>query len=459
MKTLSWAILFFVSLDCGVVSGAKRPTTSLSSPLRGGATSSTSKSKGGATATTTSPKKKSKKKRKKQATAKAKQVIDEAMKEKDAAEALGDAIRDRADVLRQDALLQSIDWTVGSVGHALGATGDVIMMTKKEEGGGVQAPPTSVIANYFLKAHGGVHWLQTGCSLLACVSALGAMKMSSTQNEKWTLTLLRRCLIFAMVKHMSGLLSSASVAAKAVPKIGLTQARKWMEQIVREPVGQYVCYTSLLLLWAPKALAAAWWWPRHGWVIPLLVGPILLREVISTLMVVSDVIVLWSVGSGNQGGIVEQTLSASQAIVDGCMSLLVGPTKWRPADPAQRQAILAALVSKLSLALEAGVGAFLVLDLLLGMVFGMGGRPSWKEAMTKVLVVRLYVHFLLWTRKKRLSKLGAQVRGGAVQFPFWLLDTLYEPSKALGLEESKTKPQDSTKSMSLGETIQVGMGL
>jgi hypothetical protein len=342
---------------------------------------------------------------------------------------------DRADILRQgDPYLQSIDWSVRSVGHALGAS-DVIM-TMSEQGGGVEAPPMSVIANYFLKSHGGAHWLQSLLSSLATASALGAMQAVSKQNDKWALVLLRRAMLFAMLKHISGLLASASVAATAIPKVGLSKARKWMEEIVREPVAQYVFYTALLLLWAPTSLPAVWWWPRHGWVVSLLVAPILFREVISTLLVVSDCMVLWNVGSNQENGILEQILKVSQSTVNAGMSLLVGPTKWRPANPAQRQAILATLISKMSLAFEAGVGAFLIIDLFIGLIFGMSGgqRTSWYEGLTKLLVVRLYTHYLLWSRKKKLFKLATEVRGGAVQLPFWILDTLYEPAKALGIK-------------------------
>ena len=85
---------------------------------------------------------------------------------------------------------------------------------------------------------------------------------------------------FAMIKHASGLLASASLAAKAIPEFGLAESRKWMEDIVREPVAQYVFYTALVLLWLPnktfllasqdsgQSIATTWWWPRHRWIVP-----------------------------------------------------------------------------------------------------------------------------------------------------------------------------------------------
>ncbi|KAL3915429.1 MAG: hypothetical protein SGILL_005659 [Bacillariaceae sp.] len=264
-----------------------------------------------------------------------------------------------------------------------------------------------------------------------------------------------------MIKHMSGLLASASIAAKAVPRIGLSQARKWIEQVVQEPVAQYVFYSALLLLWSPKELSAVWWWPQHGWIVPLLVGPILLREMVSILLVFSDVIVLCSVGDADMAGMLRRIVDVARSVVDGVMSLLVGATKWKAADSTQRQAILASLVSKISLAFEAGVGAFLLLDSLLGILPGVGSqRPSWKELGTKLAVVRLYMYFLLSTRKKGLSEIGTQVRGGAAKLPFWILDALHDPTKALGVEKSNSDLEgNGTRGMGLGEALQVGMGL
>eukprot|EP00536_Pseudo-nitzschia_multiseries_P018343 jgi/Psemu1/248676/estExt_Genewise1.C_24070002 len=398
------------------------------------------------------------------------------MKEKDAAEALGDAIRDRADDLRKeqaaesDPLLQSIDGSVASVGRAMGASDYDV----ENSAGGVQASPTSVIANYFLKSHGGAHMLQSASSVLATACALGSMA-----NAKWTLFLMRRTMIFAMVKHVSGLLASALVAAKAIPKIGISESRKWMEDIAREPVAQYVFYTALMLLWLPRkgllkleegtsrCLATTWWWPKYRLVVScFLLGPILLREIISNMLIISDVLVLWSVGSNNDNGILERGLEISQSIVNAVMSLLVSPTKWRSAGPAQRQEILAGLVSKASLFLEAGVGGILVVDLVAGLIrmafagAGMGGSPpAWSEMLTKLFVIRLYVHYLVWIRRKNLSKLATELRGGAVQLPFWVLDTLYDPAKALGISSSTKTAKKDSEDFSLRELLSIGFGL
>jgi hypothetical protein len=398
--------------------------------------------------------------------------------------------RDRADTLRaEDPFLQSIDWSVSSVGRALGAS-DAVMMSKIQKngsgGGGVQASPTSVIANYFLKSHGGAHLLQSACSLLATTSALGTLLAASKESPTWTVILLRRTFLFAMIKHLSGLLASASIAARAIPRIGLGQSRKMLEDIVREPVAQYVFYTAMLLLWSPRTLVVAvtgtptsstalsksvvWWWPRWRYMVcMMLLSPILLREVISNVLVISDVLVLWSVGGGGEiGAMLEQFLRVSQSVVNAAMSLLVSPTKWRSADPSERQAILATLISKLSLAFEGGVGAILVWDLLivfLQLCFGMGGpRPAWYQALTKIVVVRLYVHYLLTLRRKKYAKLAMDVRGGAIQFPFWALETLNDPAKALGIsvptpETGSRIGQLELEDLSLYTLLLIGLGL
>mmetsp|Transcript_27536 Transcript_27536/g.75152 ORF Transcript_27536/g.75152 Transcript_27536/m.75152 type:complete len:488 (+) Transcript_27536:910-2373(+) len=443
--------------------------------------------------------KRAKRRKKSKRTSETKKVIVDAMKEKDAAEALGDAIRDRADDLRKeqaaesDPLLQSIDGSVASVGRAMGASD----YDAEDDAGGVRASPTSVIANYFLKSHGGAHMLQSASSLLATACGLGCLMMTSRYsaptdaasveaamgNAKWTLVLLRRTLIFAMVKHVSGLLASASVAAKAIPKIGIAQSRKWMEDISREPVAQYVFYTALMLLWLPRnsllllspaqeggassTIGTTWWWPKQRWVVTFfLLGPILLREIVSNILIISDVLVLWNVGSNSDNGVLERVLEVSQSVVNAVMSLLVSPNKWRSADPAQRQEILAGLVSKASLFLEAGVGGILVVDLAIGILrvlFGTavmgGGRPSLYETLSKLFVIRLYVHYLVWIRRKNLSKLGTELRGGAVQLPFWVLDTLEDPAKALGISSRSKTMKKETDDFSLRELFSIGFGL
>eukprot|EP00566_Odontella_aurita_P022677 CAMPEP_0113581416 /NCGR_PEP_ID=MMETSP0015_2-20120614/31286_1 /TAXON_ID=2838 /ORGANISM="Odontella" /LENGTH=141 /DNA_ID=CAMNT_0000485853 /DNA_START=48 /DNA_END=470 /DNA_ORIENTATION=- /assembly_acc=CAM_ASM_000160 len=125
------------------------------------------------------------------------------MKEGDAATALGDAIRDRANVLRADSTphpsspVNRIDASVASVGLALG-TSDPIAGTQRKWkgeasaegedagddedsgiGGGVEASPTAVLANYFLRTHGGAHGVQCLLSLLSVAAGVAALLVPS----------------------------------------------------------------------------------------------------------------------------------------------------------------------------------------------------------------------------------------------------------------------------------------
>lgn len=416
---------------------------------------------------------------------------------------------ERADIVRQttpyvdryngDPFLQAIDRSVASVGRAMGAS-DVTMARETllfdDDGGGVRAPPSAIIANYFLKSHGGAHLFQSICSTMAVTACFAVFVAMSKSSPKWTLIFFRRALVFAMIKHMAGLLSSAVIAAKAVPRVGLSKSRQWMEQVARDPVSHYIFYAAILLVWLPSkslvtqaakaatqgaaatASAAAagsstvWWWPKHArWLIPIVLGPILLREVISTLLVISDVMILWT--ASDQNVTFDWILSSSQSVINAVMSLLVSPTTWRTADPSERQAILASLVSKVSLAFEGAVGAVLLFDLLIGFVqlaFGVSGaeqRPSFWTMFLRLGIVRLYVHYMLYIRRSKYSKLASVVRGGASHVPFWVIDTLMDPTKAMGinLDSGSRKhlaeddDDDDATEMSMLELISVGFGL
>jgi hypothetical protein len=372
-------------------------------------------------------------------------------------------------VLREeDPVLQSIDWSVGSLGQALGASDRI-----RREGGGVQASQSSVIANYFLKSHGGAHGLQCLCSALATLSGLGAVALNASSKRNaaigLTYTMLQRTFLFAMLKHVSGMLAAASIAAKAIPRIGLSQSRQWMEKLVLDPVSQYVFFNALMLLWLPKkqrvVQGACWWWSSSGkWIIPMMLGPILIREVISNMLVISDVLVLWSVGgkddsSASSSDGIETVLKVSQSIINAVMSLLVTPTAWRSADAAQRQAILSKLVSRVSLVLEVAIGCLMLLDAVFGLFgaafFSGAKRPSFVESLTRLICVRLYIHFL-WVRRSKIKKLGLKMRGGASKLPFYVLDVLDHPGKALGIVEEK-EPKD-IDDMTKWEQLAIALG-
>ena len=363
---------------------------------------------------------------------------------------------DRADILRSDdPFLHAIDGSVGSVGQAMG-TSDTIL---RREGGGVEASPSSVIAHYFLKSHGGAHLVQSVCSLFSTLAGLGAVALScrSSSSVGRTYSLLQRTFLFAMLKHVSGLLAAASMAAQAIPKIGLSQSRQWMERIVTDPVSQYVFFNALMMVWLPSKQrvlsGTCWWWSitknnKVFWPLVIMLGPVLLREVISNAWVLSDVLVLWSVGSpGGSSPAIETVLKVSNSIVNAVMSLVVTPGVWRRAEPAQRQAILSKLVSKVSLVLEVIIGIFMVVDATVGIIgsafFTGPQRPSFRDNILRFISVRLFVHFL-WLRKASIQQVAMELRGGATQLPFYLLDVLYEPGKAMGLQRPPSSSTTTT---------------
>ena len=366
---------------------------------------------------------------------------------------MGDAIRERADQWRQSPLLDEIDMSISSVGFAMGAADQSSRLLLSTDGadstetsvpaaGGVEAATTSVVVHYFLKSHGGAHAVQSVCSLLAVISGLGAIVLPKTM----TLTLLRRCMIFAMTKHLAGILAACTLTARAVPEVGLGEARQRIEDLVQDPVAQYVFYSACILFWLPAKVATnapPLWWQNNAVVPILFTGPILLREVISTMFVISDIILLWVYSNHQHAedrppwmGLV----TASQSVTNALMSLVVTPKVWRSADALQRQAILARLVSKASLAFEVLVGLVLAMDSMIQSItflFGGGGsghpRPALTSVVKALLCTRLYINFL-WIRRRKIRKLATKLRGGAAEFPMYVLNAMLDPLAAMGLD-------------------------
>ena len=77
--------------------------------------------------------------------------------------------------------------------------------------------------NYFLKSHGGAHAIQCLCSALASLAGMAALVVKPTSPMR--ITLLQRTMLFAMMKHVSGLLASSVVAAKAIPEANVQNVR------------------------------------------------------------------------------------------------------------------------------------------------------------------------------------------------------------------------------------------
>lgn len=439
-------ILFRVSLDSVVALDCRKSSSSFESLRSSSSSVLASPSalalvRGGANQA--GGKKSTKKKKKKTE----KSQINEALKEKDAAEALGDAIRDRAEILRRDDIndsVSSVDDSIQSLGWALGASDyrqSTSTTSSTTNDGGVEVTPAPVLVNYFLKSHGGAHALQSLCSLLATVAGLAAI---SVPNKALQLDLIKRTCVFAMIKHVSGLLAATFLTAREIPEIGLRRARLWMEDLAKDPVSQYIFYAACIIVWLPINQDA--WWLAYPVMPSILVGPILVREIVSTMLVISDVLVLWSCSSASVGSktLIKKLLTVVNAFTSAIMCILVTPAVWKPANVAERQAILAKLVSRFSISMEVVVGIVMLLDAIWAVVaffFASSQRPSALQMAKRLLCARLYLQFL-WTRRKKIGRLATKIRGGAIGLPFYLLDVLMDPLHSMGIEREHRADDD-----------------
>jgi len=398
--------------------------------------------------------------------------------------------------------------------------GDKMAMMKQrhlDEGGGVEPNSSAVIANYFLKSHGGVHGFQSAaslCSVLFGVAslltkgksvlpiAIGAGADALVMNDQVNLVnansaalqlrLMQRCLICALAKHLSGFIAVATLSASRIPEVGWRETRMRIEELALDPVAQYLFYCALMIVWsqnsvvvggtATVAAAAAgkvavkaakkaaakvaetaaattasiipWWLQKNSGLCKVFIlGPILLREIVSTIWVIADVLVLHyssqlfvdDDGDGDSTtptptsttSTTPSTLKAGKAMIDAVMSILLTPTQWRNATPAEKQKLLAKLVGKTSLGLEVATTAILVVDALRAFVnysvAPVAERPSIFSIAKRIACARLMINFML-VRKKKVVDLLGKIRGGAGYVPGRVLDCLLEPGKAMGLD-------------------------
>lgn len=448
-------------------------SSAIASLQRGGATDQSEKS----TKKSTKKNKKKKAKNSSKVDSKDKARINQSLKEEDAADALGNAIRKRAHQLRygseENPDFERVEGSLSSLGWALGASDFTFEKTidaEAFENAGIEADATSIIAHYFLKSHGGAHALQSLLSLLASAAGIGAL--AASRNEKrasFALSLMKRCMLFAMVKHVSGLLAATFMTARAIPDVGLRQARSWLEALVKDPVSQYLFYTACLQLWLPSHLSTVvdgtvvrQWWQSYSMLVLSIVGPVILRELVSTVLVISDVLVLSTISSSRNSGVCASLLKAGYAVVDAVMSILVTPKNWRDATGAERQSILAKLTSKVSLVFELVVGMLMVTDsLLLFTAFTFGtqtSKPPFLVLLKRLACTNLYVHFL-WTRRRKVEKLATSIRGGAAQFPLYVLQVLTEPKASMGLVERSGDGAKPVELWTWKDYIQIALGL
>ena len=377
----------------------------------------------------------------------------------------------------------------------------------------VQPSTSAVIANYFLKTHGGTHAIQCLLSLLA--SALGvtclllpgfpstdaATDKVNVQSLSRGITLastkyslLQQTLLLAVAKHASGLIGAILLGASKIPQMGLRDTRKYLETVSSDPVGQYLFYCSLLVVWlnwgaaqyitTMKTLITSvrntaavgvetsdastdpavqllnglaynpppWYLSQStgGFVVPtIMLLPILLREVISIAWVVSDVLTLAFTSSGGlTGKFMHGVLLSARSILDAAMSIIVTSDKWRKADSFTRQRTLARLVSQASLGMELLTGAVLIGDAVQSFwrltfvpnVAGNVSSLSFKMVLGKMVCAHLYLNFLL-SRRKKIHVLVGSIRGGA--FLDRVLDVLIDPKKEMGLAEDDEESDDT----------------
>jgi hypothetical protein len=450
-------------------------------------------SRGGATSAkpTSSNTKKTKTKKKSKSdpaltTKKTQEIVDQKLKEKDAAQALGDAIRERAHALRfggngdHVSPTRSATRTLESVGYALGAS-DYMMAVPHAYGDMDESDasideqlidPAAVIVQYFLKSHGGAHALQCICSLFATIAGIAACFFGVTKNVDASLlqlTFIKRCMMFAIWKHASGLVAAAYAAASTIPTTGFQQAVAWMQTMSKDPVSQYVFYAAAVFLWLPSTSSARFfkqkpvtevpnqvptWWQAFNFIPLVLVGPVVIREFISTALVATDVLVLIIAatsstnadGSNDRNRTLKRMLLFVQTIVDSIMSIIVTPQIWRSSTALQRQAIMAKLTSKISLTLEIAVGILMTADALfkaVSLLFLNTGTVSIPLLIKTCILAHLYLQFL-WTRRKKIAKLASSVRGGALGAPLYLLDVLLDPTSSMGIPKRPRGEDEAT---------------
>jgi hypothetical protein len=333
-----------------------------------------------------------------------------------------------------------------------------------DDGGSVEVSPSAVLAHYFLHSHGGAHAIQSACSLLAVfwsTIAVVTIPKQMTTSTQWLRTsiLLRRALLCATMKHLTGLLATTGVTARAIPHVGFAQARRWMEQLARDPISQYVLYTALIMVWLhttttittntqASVTTLPWFWtvPKIGRILPyFLLGPVCLREVISLTWVISDVLLLLhQTSSSSKSNTISTFLFRSaHALTDALLSLLVTPVVWRSSTLVQRQVILAKLTAKLSLAMEVVTGLILFVDTIVALSF-LGGLNRIKSVLLKLLCARLYWNFV-WVRRSKIQNLAQQIRGGAAYVPIRILDALYDPCSAMGISKPNIPSQSNER--------------
>ena len=431
----------------------------------------------------------------------------------DAIRSRADVLRadDRTSSSTRQPPLHGVDASIASLGLGLGSSDPAAARAKlaavagsarsdgeadgadHHDGGGVEVATSAVLANYFLQSHGGAHGVQSLLSLLSVLAGLGALFLPPpvvaadgvpTGTRAWIkLILLRRCLLCALAKHTAGLVAVTALSARRIPAVGLRQTRKRIEALALDPVAQYLFYCALLLVWAPSLMASTgavavaagkkaakkaattaatassivapnvpWWFDGKTtsfYSTLCLLGPILLREVVSSAWVVSDVFVILA-SSGGADGSEPFLLSAARSSIDALLNLLFTTSRWKDADAATRQKLLAKLVAKASLFFEILTGCILAYDGVRALsdytLSPVGARPTTLSMAKRAMCAYLYFNFLM-VRRKKISSLVSTLRGGA-RVPGRILDILLEPKREMGFEVDNDDEYEDDEDMS-----------
>jgi len=359
----------------------------------------------------------------------------------------------------------------------------------------IQPSLSVVLGNYFLKTNGGTHIISCLLSILTSVLGMACLVLPSFPtstnlgkninakilSRKVLLAttkyqLMQQTLLVAMARYMTGMVGAILLSASSIPQLGVRNVRRYLELTASEPIGQYLFYTALLVVWMgmfgggssggkmneyvstlkksvisimnESAASAAtttddsttvaqlldtlsqqpppWFLSNGGAVTSLLIlGPILLREIISIIWVFSDVLTLAIKSSdGMTGKLFSGMLTTCRATLDALMSILLSSGKWRKADSFKRQRTLSKLVSRISLVMELIVGILLLGDaiqVVWTFAFGnvsttgvVAGRVPFKTVCGKIVCAHLYLNFIKSRRKKIARTVTGSVRGGGI---------------------------------------------
>jgi len=298
---------------------------------------------------------------------------------------------------------------------------------------------SAILANYIFQSHGGTHLLQTMASILASLTGISACILALSNDPKemqMCFLLLKQCAAMGMIKHGMGVIGMVLLSARNIPQQGLYQTRRVVEQLVQSredgAVTRYLFYCSWLVLWSGNERP----WYLSSIVPPAarllttlcLLGPILLREIIHVIWVLSDVLkILSSYTPPNNrkdlaSSISKAILSLTSASIDQIMNPLLRSfvagdetTPWTHAHAIQKQKILAVGITKFSGLLELYTAFLVGLDvtsmflqfvgfvpeqLLVGILDAntstLRPKPAIPTLIKSALLARLYLNFLFF---------------------------------------------------------------